>query len=213
MEKNEVFDHIKRARVIAVLRLKTVDALMETAGAILKGGINILEITLDSVGAFAAINALRQVSYDNLVVGAGTVMDVDDARQAIDAGAQFLVTPVLLPEVIEFANVADILIVSGAFTPTEAHQAYASGADLVKIFPSSAVTPAYLQAINGPLPDIPLMPTGGINAENAGQWLAAGAVAVGIGGALSDEKLINAGDFIRITSYAKEIVMAIRPDP
>ena len=206
MNKKDVFKIIKRERVIAVLRLKSTDEMLATAEAIRKGGISTLEITLDSIGALDAIASLRNTHDKEILVGAGTVMDVASAQQAIAAGAQFLVTPVYLPEVIKLANSVDILIGSGAFSPTEANQAYNAGADLVKIFPASSVTPSYLKAINGPLPDIPLMPTGGVNADNAGQWLAAGAVAVGIGGALSDENLIKSGEFEQITAYSREIL-------
>jgi 2-dehydro-3-deoxyphosphogluconate aldolase/(4S)-4-hydroxy-2-oxoglutarate aldolase len=146
----------------------------------------VVEVPLGVLGALAAISSLSR-SFPSALVGAGTVMTAADAASAVDAGARFLLSPVLRSEVVEAAHAADVAAVPGAFTPTEIDACMRAGADLVKLFPADRLAPADLRVLLAALPDARLMPTGGISAANAAEWLAAGAVAVGVGGALTRE--------------------------
>jgi 2-dehydro-3-deoxyphosphogluconate aldolase/(4S)-4-hydroxy-2-oxoglutarate aldolase len=154
--------------------------------ALIEGGLDVVEIPLGVSGALAAISSLSS-SFPDALVGAGTVMSARDAAAALDAGARFLLSPVLVPEVVEAAHATDAAAVPGAFTPTEIDACMRAGADLVKLFPADRLTPADLRVLLAALPDAPLLPTGGVDASNAADWLAAGAVAVGVGGALTRE--------------------------
>jgi 2-dehydro-3-deoxyphosphogluconate aldolase / (4S)-4-hydroxy-2-oxoglutarate aldolase len=179
-----------RAAVVARIRARRVVGILRCAEpervgtAVIEGGLDVVEVPLGVPGALHAISSLS-TSFPHALVGAGTVMTAADARAALDAGARFLLSPVLRPEVVAAAHVADAAAVPGAFTPTEIDACTRAGADLVKLFPADRLTPADLRVLLAALPDAPLLPTGGISAANAAEWLAAGAVAVGVGGALT----------------------------
>ncbi len=181
MSRSAVVARIRARRVVGILRC---DEPRRVGTAVIEGGLDVVEVPLGVPGALAAISSLSD-SFPSAVVGAGTVMTADDARAALDAGARFLLSPVLRPEVVAAAHAADAAAVPGAFTPTEIDACTAAGADLVKLFPADRLTPADLRVLLAALPDAPLVPTGGVNAADAGAWLAAGAVAVGVGGALT----------------------------
>jgi 2-dehydro-3-deoxyphosphogluconate aldolase / (4S)-4-hydroxy-2-oxoglutarate aldolase len=173
---------VRARRVVAVLRCAEPERVGTT---VIEGGVDVVEVPLGVPGALAAISSLS--ALPGALVGAGTVMTAADARAALDAGARFLLSPVLVPEVIEVAHAAGAAAVPGAFTPTEIDACMRAGADLVKLFPADWLTPADLRVLLTVLPDAPLLPFGGVSTANAAEWLAAGAVAVGVGGALTRE--------------------------
>ena len=193
---------------IAIVRLYNLDDAIELSGALLAGGITTLEFTLTNKKANDVITKVRQKFGDRLVVGAGTVLDPDDAAASIDAGAQFLVTPLLVPDVIEAGKKRDIPVVCGAFTPTEIWTAWKSGAELVKVFPAGQLGPSYFKDILAPLPDLLLVPTGGVNLETCGQFLAAGAYTVAVGSQLIGKEIVRTKDWNALTALARKYVEA-----
>ena len=179
-----VLDAITAARIVAIVRLERYDRAVEIAHALLAGGISTIEFTLTGAGAHDAIGAARAALGDRAQIGVGTVLTTDAAAAAIDAGAQFVVTPALRLDAIGTCRARGVPILCGALTPTEALTAHEAGADMVKIFPARMGGPQYIRDLLAPLPFLKLAPTGGISAENARAYLDAGAVAVGIGGNL-----------------------------
>lgn len=183
MTRSEVVGRIVARRVVGILRC----AEPERVGtAVIEGGVDVVEVPLGVPGALAAISSLSD-SFPSALVGAGTVMSAADAAAALDAGARFLLSPVLRPEVVETAHARGAAAVPGAFTPTEIDACMRAGADVVKLFPADRLAPTDLRVLLAALPDAKLLPTGGITAANAAEWLDAGAVAVGVGGALTRE--------------------------
>lgn len=183
MTRGDVVARIVARRVVAVLRC----AEPERVGtAVIEGGLDVVEVPLGVPGALTAISSLS-ASHPSALVGAGTVMTAADAAAALDAGARFLLSPVLRPEVVAAAHARDAAAVPGAFTPTEIDACMRAGADLVKLFPADRLAPADLRVLLAALPEARLLPTGGISAANAAEWLGAGAVAVGVGGTLTRE--------------------------
>jgi len=181
--REDVVARICARRVVGVLRCTEPERV---GTAVIEGGVDVVEVPLSMPGALAAISSLS-TSFPSALVGAGTVMSAADARAALDAGARFLLSPVLRPEVVAAAHAAGAVAVPGAFTPTEIDACMRAGADLVKLFPADRLTPADLRVLLAALPNARLLPTGGISAANAAEWLDAGAVAVGVGGALTRE--------------------------
>jgi 2-dehydro-3-deoxyphosphogluconate aldolase / (4S)-4-hydroxy-2-oxoglutarate aldolase len=196
---------IREGRIVAIGRGLRASRISDVGRALVAGGVHAFEVTLNSDAAFDAIRTLRgQFADDELLVGAGTTPDVDGVDGAIDAGARFIVTPVVDVAVVERAIRAGLPIVPGAFTPTEIRLAWQAGASAVKLFPASAVGPSFVREMRGPLPEIPLVPTGGVTVETAAAWIEAGAVAVGMGSWLT-----GSGDPVTIESRAREVVAAI----
>lgn len=176
---------IKQDGLIAIIRGDfPLQRIMEIGEAVRAGGITLLEVTLNSAGALEAISALRGAVGDTMLIGAGTVRSIAQAEAALAVGAQFMVAPNFDPAVVAYAQAADTLHLPGIFTPTEAETACRAGCRMLKLFPADAVGPVYLKAIRAPLNDIDFVPTGGITVSNIPEYVAAGAVAVGIGGAL-----------------------------
>ncbi|MGI6081258.1 MAG: bifunctional 4-hydroxy-2-oxoglutarate aldolase/2-dehydro-3-deoxy-phosphogluconate aldolase [Limnochordia bacterium] len=201
---------IAHSGVIAVMRGMQADTVVKVARALKAGGVDILEVTVDAPGALRMIEEVTADLGEEALIGAGTVLDPETARAAILAGAQFIFSPALNTEVIAMANRYGKTAIPGVMTPTEIVQACSAGASAVKIFPAGVLGPSYLRQIRGPLPQIPLIPTGGINTENAAAFIQAGAMAVGVGGALVDLKAISAGRFDTITEKAKALVRIIK---
>ena len=197
------------AGVVAVVRLPDLSCGDALARALLAGGVRAIEITLTTSGALDLIASLTQTFGDALLIGAGSVLTADAARQAISAGARYIVSPVCDIDVITTAHASDVPALPGAFTPTEILRAYQAGADLVKVFPSDALGPAFIKGVLGPMPFLELMPTGGVTPENVGDWISAGAVAVGLGSALVDPELIRTGDFAMLTQRAHIVTAGI----
>lgn len=196
--------------VVAVIRMKESDRLRSVVDALAEGGVRALEITMTVPRAIEVIAEIAPTLPAGFILGAGTVIDPETARRAIDAGAQFLVSPVFRPEVIAAGHARDIPVMPGCFTPTEILDAWEAGADIVKVFPATALGPGFFKDLRGPLPQVKLMPTGGVTIENAGDWIRAGAVAVGVGSALLDAKAIASGSLAPITTNARRIVENVR---
>lgn len=196
-------------KVIAVIRMTDTDRLMDVIAAIQKGGVEWIEITMVVPDA---IDVLKEVSQrgGSAVIGAGTILDPETARLAILAGAEFIVSPILNLEVIKLAHRYDRLAIPGAFTPTEILTAWEAGADVVKIFPATALGPAFVKDVQGPLPQIKLCPTGGVTVENAGEFIAAGAACVGVGTDLLDKAAIAEGRYELLTRRAEQLVANTR---
>lgn len=203
-----VTDRLITAGVIAVVRLPDVTRAGDAAQALVDGGVTALEITLTTPGALRLITLLA--ANTQLLVGAGSVLDAQQAKEAIDAGASYIVSPVLVPDVITTAHAHHTPAMPGAYTPTEILAAHRAGADVIKVFPADGLGPSYLRSVLAPMPFLPLMPTGGVTPENAGTWIQAGAVAVGIGSALMDPKLVHAGEWDILTARARTACDAVR---
>lgn len=195
--------------LVAVIRAPSGDRLVEVAEALIAGGVTNLEITFTVPEAHKAIRAVADHVGDRALVGAGTVLNQADAQLAIDAGARFVVCPITDVPLIEFCKSQGTLIMPGAMTPTEIHTAWQAGADIVKVFPADVAGPKYFKAIHGPLPNVRLMPTGGVNLETVATFLDAGACALGVGNALVSPKLIEQEDFAEIESRARQYVEAV----
>ena len=182
---------IEDCGVVAIIRLKDPGKLRGVVDALAEGGLRALEITMTVPRAIELIAEIAPTLPSGFLLGAGTVLDVQTARRAIDAGAQFLVSPVFRAELIEAGHAQDVPVMPGCFTPTEILAAWDAGADLVKVFPATALGPGYLKDVRAPLPQVKLMPTGGVTVDNAGDWIRAGAVAVGVGSALLDGNVVD----------------------
>lgn len=207
--KRHAFELIAEFRVIAILRGVEATTLDNVADALCHGGVRCVEITMNTPGASAMIEHVKKTFGNQLLVGAGTVLDTAAAYQAISSGADFILAPTLSIPVIEMCATYGALAVPGAFTPTEILSAWQAGAQLIKVFPVGSVGPGYIKDLLGPLPQIPLLPVGGVNLENAASFRKAGAVAVGVGSALFDPKLARAGDFREITRRSTAFIQAM----
>jgi 2-dehydro-3-deoxyphosphogluconate aldolase / (4S)-4-hydroxy-2-oxoglutarate aldolase len=209
MNDMRILQQMIDCRAIGIIRVQQDGGLVEIVRALQKGGLRCIEITMTTPGALRAIERVREECND-VIMGAGTVIDGPTAREAILAGAQFLVTPTVSLDAIKMANRYGVVIVSGAMTPTEMLTAWEAGADLIKVFPADALGPGYLKAVHGPLPQIPLVPTGGITGENAGEYIRAGAAMVCVGGWLVDTKTVSDGRFDVLESRARLLIDAIQ---
>ncbi len=210
MTKLQQMQRIEACRIIAIIRAKSTNELIEAAAAIHAGGVNVIEVTMTTPNALQVIREVSSAYGDTVLVGAGSVLDAETARAVMLAGAEFIVSPITKPDVIEICNRYSKVVIPGAFTPTEILAAWEAGADYVKVFPSSGVGAAYIKDVKAPLPHIPLVPTGGINAENAAEFMSAGATALGVGSALVNNKLIEAGEFAGLTERAQNLVAAVQ---
>ena len=195
--------------VIAIIRSDSDQGLLETARALAAGGVRALEVTMTTPGALDAIRAISRQSNDQFVLGAGTVLDAESARLAILAGAEFIVSPGFDLGAVQTAKSYGKVVCPGALTPTEVIAAWSAGADLVKIFPASVGGPDYIKAIRAPLPQVRLLPTGGVDVANAGEYIRAGAAAVAMGGSLVNAKAIAQGQWDRITQTARQALAAV----
>lgn len=193
-------------RLVAVVRLTSGSALVDVAQALRAGGLQLIEFTLNTPGAVAGLQQAAAAGLPGVCLGAGTVLDAAAAGQAIQAGVQFVVTPVLKLDVIAACRRYGVPCVAGAYTPTEMQTAWEAGADVVKVFPATSLGPAYLKDVLAPLPHLRLLPTGGITLENAPSFLAAGAVAVGVGGQLVDSTLVRQGNWEALAERARRFV-------
>lgn len=207
----EILKQLLDEKIIAIVRLDNAEYFIEVARALKAGGVSIVEFSFTTPGT---LDMLKQVSAhlgDDALIGAGTILDPETARLAILAGAQFVVTPTVNLATIEMCKSYGKPIVAGAMTPTEVLTAFEAGADLVKVFPVNSVGgPDYIKAVLAPLPQLRLVPTGGVNAENAASYLKAGAVAVAVGGNLVDKKAVVNRDWTTITAEARRLVTAVK---
>lgn len=196
--------------IVAILRAPRGDLLADVAEALLAGGIEVVEITFTVPRATRIIEQVADRLGDRLLLGAGTVLDTETARAALLAGAQYIVTPTLNVDVIRLCRRYGKLVLPGALTPTEILTAWEAGADVVKVFPSEITGPQYLKALRGPLPQVRLMPTGGVNLQTAADFLRAGACALGLGTALVEPQALAEGNLTRIESLARQYVELVR---
>lgn len=204
-------EEIKKRSVVAVIRGATLETIIPMAQALQEGGVTALEITMETPKALSIIEKAADVFGDELLVGAGTVLDAETARSAIMAGSKFIFSPTVNAATIKMTKRYGVISVPGAFTPTEILYAYEHGADVVKVFPAGSVGPDYFKNIAGPLPHIPLMPTGGINMENAKGYIRAGAVAVGVGSSLVNPKhVLNENYLKEVTRNAKKLMEEVK---
>jgi len=208
--KHEVREHITDSGLAAVLRGVAEDDIVRVAEAVYGGGVTVLEVTADATRASEMIGSVDRAMADtDAIVGAGTVMDAAAARNVIEAGAQFVLAPTLNEAVVEVCNRESVLCIPGVMTPTEADRAMAAGADMVKMFPASTVGPDHIGALQAPLGDIPVMPTGGVDQDNVTDYFDAGAVAVGVGSALVDYDAIEREDWDAVRESAAAFVAAV----
>jgi 2-dehydro-3-deoxyphosphogluconate aldolase/(4S)-4-hydroxy-2-oxoglutarate aldolase len=193
---------VLKCGIVAVIRAKSGEQLVDVARALQAGGVDVMEVTFTVPRAVRVLERLADELGDQVLLGAGTVLDPETARAALLAGAEFIVSPNTNVDVIRVCRRYGKLAMPGAFTPTEVVTAFESGADVVKVFPSDVGGPNYLKALHGPLPHIPLMPTGGVDLDTAAEYLRAGACALGVGGSLVESKAVERGDFGRIQELA-----------
>lgn len=206
----ESIDRITENGVVAVIRKVPADKVVAVAESLIQGGINALEVTLDSEDALQTITKLQRTFKGQAIIGAGTVLDDMSARLAIQHGAAFIVSPILSQSVIQTTLRYGKVCVSGAYTPTEMFQAVEWGAHIVKLFPASVGGPDFIKNVRGPLPHIPIIPTGGMHLDHVGDFIKAGAIAVGTGSHLVNNDRIKAGQFDLITETARKYVTAVR---
>jgi 2-dehydro-3-deoxyphosphogluconate aldolase/(4S)-4-hydroxy-2-oxoglutarate aldolase len=210
MDKKAVAERITSVGIIPVVRASSAQQALLAVDAICAGGIPVVEITMTVPGAIGIIREVVRSRGADVLVGAGTVLDAETAMKCIDAGAEFIVAPGLKVKTIEFAAKAQKLMMAGALTPTEVITAWEAGSDFVKIFPCGQVGGAsYIKALKGPLPQVPLVPTGGVNLQTASEFIEAGAVALGVGGELVQVAALKAGKPEAITELAKQFLAAV----
>jgi len=206
LDRHETVKRIEQLGIVAVIRLRDPGKLRAVVDAIVAGGVQALEVTMTVPGAVELIRGLAPTLPEGFLLGAGTVIDPATAHAVIDAGAHVVISPVFRRAVIEACHERGVPAAPGCFTPTEILEAHDAGADIVKVFPATTLGPQYIKDVRAPLPQVKLMPTGGVTPDNAGDWIRAGAVAVAAGSSLLDAKAIESGRFEIITANARRFV-------
>jgi 2-dehydro-3-deoxyphosphogluconate aldolase/(4S)-4-hydroxy-2-oxoglutarate aldolase len=196
--------------IVAVVRSPDGRQLVEVARALADGGVTVIEITMTVPHALEVVRQVRQALGDRVLLGAGTILDPETARAALLAGAEYLVAPTVNLDVIRLCRRYDKLVMPGAFTPTEILSAWEAGADVVKVFPADVVGPAFFKALRGPLPQVRLMPTGGVDLKTAADFLRAGACCLGVGSQLVEPRAVAEGNFERIRDLARQYVAVVQ---
>jgi 2-dehydro-3-deoxyphosphogluconate aldolase/(4S)-4-hydroxy-2-oxoglutarate aldolase len=205
--------HLRRVLdcgIVAVVRSPDSQQLVDVARALADGGVDVVEITMSVPDALDVVRQVRRALGDRVLLGAGTILDAETARAALLAGAEYLVAPTLNLEVIRLCQRYDKLVMPGAFTPTEILTAWEAGADIIKVFPAEVVGPAFFKALRGPLPQIRMMPTGGVDLSTAAAFLKAGACCLGVGGQLVEPRAIAEGNFERLRDLARQYVAVVQ---
>src|SRR5438874_5434691 len=210
MSKEADLRRVLDCGIVAVVRSPDSLQLVEAARALADGGVTVVEITMTVPDALDVLRAVRRALGDRLLLGAGTILDAETGRAALLAGAEYLVAPTLNLDVIRLCARYDKLVMPGCFTPTEILTAWEAGADIIKVFPAHVLGPAFFEAMRGPLPQVRLMPTGGVDLTTAADFLKAGACCLGVGGQLVEPKAVAARDFDRIRALAAEYVKIVR---
>jgi len=200
---------IEALGIVAVIRMRDAAKLRHVIDALAEGGVRAIEVTMTVPNAVALIEQLAPALPSTILLGAGTVTDGDTARAVIDAGARFVVGPVFCRDVMDVCRERNVAVAPGCFSPTEIFEAHRLGADIVKVFPATSLGPQYLKDLRAPMPQLKLMPTGGVTLDNAGDWIRAGAVAVGAGSALLDSAAIESNRLDVITANARRIVASV----
>jgi len=209
MNKTQVLEKVKALGLLAVIRGPSPELTVQMVEALIHGGVLGIEITYSTPNAEEVVKTLAKKFGDEIVLGMGTLTKIEQAASAKAAGANFLVSPICESNLVKSMVASGLLTMAGALTPTEVFQAYSLGTDVVKVFPGSLGGPAYIKALKGPFPYIPMMPTGGVNAGNVADWFAAGVVAVGAGSELCPPQLAKEGNFAEITRKAAEFVQVV----
>jgi len=210
MGKHDKLRHILDAGIIAVVRSADSSHLVEVIRALADGGVTVAEVTFTVPNALEVLRQARQALGEQVLLGAGTVLDTETARAALLAGAEFIVAPALNLDVIRLCNRYGKVVMPGALTPTEILTAWEAGADIVKLFPAEVVGPAFFKAMRGPLPQIRLMPTGGVDLNSAADFLKAGACCLGIGGQLAEPRAVAERNFDRLRDLARQYVNVVK---
>ena len=210
MSRGKILEEILKRKAVAVLRVKEAEKLQRVIEAIYEGGVSVAEITMTVPNAIQLIEQMSNKLDKNIIIGVGSVLNSKTAEDAIKAGARYVVSPIFKKEIIDTAHKFDVPAMPGCFTPTEIQTAFEYGADIVKVFPADVVGMEFFKAILAPMPHLKLMPTGGVTLANAGEWLKAGACAVGIGSALLDKKAIQENNYSILTENAKQIMKSIK---
>jgi 2-dehydro-3-deoxyphosphogluconate aldolase/(4S)-4-hydroxy-2-oxoglutarate aldolase len=211
MNKSEVLKRIRDTGLIPVVRAESSDLAMDAVAALKAGGLDVLEVTMTVPGAIEIIERLAREFGDETLIGAGTVLDPEIAEACIQAGARFIVSPALDEATIQFCRERDVAVFPGALTPTEVVRAWKAGADAVKVFPAGAVGGAsYLKALKAPLPQIELIPTGGVSLKTAADFIKAGAMALGVGADLVDPKALREGNSALLIERARQFLEIVR---
>lgn len=208
--KSEIIAQLLNPGIIAVVRAKSTEQVLPLTEALLAGGVIAIEITMTTPNAIAAIREASQKFGARALIGVGTVLDAQTCRQAIDAGAQFVVSPITRPDIADAARAADRPVMLGAYTPTEAQFAFESGADFIKIFPADGLGPNYIKALRAPLPHLRIVPTGGVDLHNVADFLKAGCAALGVGSSLLKAEILRDSNWPELTRLAGEFVKAAR---
>ncbi len=206
MNHYEAMSIIRDTGVIAIVRAQSSDQLLRAADAIREGGVRVIEVTMTTPGALQVIEEATSKYGEDVLFGAGTVLDAESVRAALLAGAQFIVAPSFNAEAVRICRRYSIPVFPGAYTATEILAAWEAGADMVKVFPASVGGPALIKALKAPLPQVELVPVGGVNLETAADFIRAGAAALGVGSALIDQKLLDSGDFTALTERARRFI-------
>jgi len=209
MTRTEIVRRIEEGGIAAVMRLQNTEKLEQVIGALARGGVKTLEITMTMPNAISVIERLAHSLSDDFLIGAGTVLNASTAEAVITAGAQFVVSPIFDPAIVAAAHRHDKAVIAGAFTATEIFMAWQAGADIVKVFPATAVGPQYFVDIHGPLPEIKLTPTGGVSVDNAEEFIRCGAVCLGVGTALLDKQMIRNEDWAGLENRARAFMEAV----
>lgn len=210
MTKLEIIQRILHPGIVAIIRADSSEQLIDAAGALLDGGVTGLEITMTTPNALQVISDVRKKYGDAVLVGVGTVLDPETCRAAILAGAEFVVTPITRPGIIEICNRYSKPIASGAYTPTEALTAHESGADFVKLFPADGLGPQYIKNLLAPLPMLQIIPTGGVTPQTAGSFIEAGCAALAAGSSLVSKDVLKNKDWKKLSATAAEFVAAVK---
>jgi 2-dehydro-3-deoxyphosphogluconate aldolase/(4S)-4-hydroxy-2-oxoglutarate aldolase len=206
----EIVSLLTEPGIIAVVRTQSVEQVLPLSEALIAGGVLAIEITLTVPNALVAIREARLKVGARALVGVGTVLSARSCQSALDAGAEFVVTPILRPELVALAHGADRPIMLGAYTPTEAQAAHEAGADFIKIFPADTLGPAYIKALRAPLPHLRIVPTGGVDLTTAPEFIKAGCAALGVGSALVSSQILRDADWAALTRLATEFVAVVR---
>lgn len=209
MKKSEKLNLIRETGIIAIMRAKSSDQLIAAAGAIKAGGVRVIEVTMTTPGALSVIETAREKYGDEVLFGAGSVLDSETARAAVLAGADFIVAPTLNLNMVALCNRYSIPVMPGCYTPTEALTAWEAGADMIKLFPASVGGADFVKAILAPLPHLEIVPVGGVNLDTAADFIRNGAAALGVGSSLVNQKLLDAKDLDELTRRAKAFIAEV----
>jgi 2-dehydro-3-deoxyphosphogluconate aldolase/(4S)-4-hydroxy-2-oxoglutarate aldolase len=207
--RSEIDILLRQPGIIAVVRAEKADHMLPLAEALISGGVIAIEITMTTPKALEVISTMRSHLGTRALIGVGTVLNATVCAAALAAGAEFVVSPILRPEIVDATHAVDRLVLLGAYTPTEAQMAYEAGADFVKIFPADGLGPNYIKALRAPLPHLRVVPTGGIDLSNIAAFMRAGSAAVGVGSSLISPRILEEANWAELTAKAKHFVAAV----